>query len=94
MVDAKDELTLEEQLKVRNVERKSKARQAANTACIDALGIKAPDMASDPQLRLKAVYSGLYANNIAEGMSEEDAKLDARKQAADWLKIEWADETE
>ena len=92
MVDAKDELTLKEQRKVRNNERKTTARQAANTVALDLLGVVKPDMKNDPQLRLKSVYSGLYAQNVADGMDDETAKLEARKLASTLLKIEWADE--
>jgi hypothetical protein len=90
--DAKDELTLEEQLKVRNDQRKIKARTKALSDALDLAGIVKPDLKNNPQMRLKSVYAGLYNQNIADGMSEADAHLAARKDSATILKIDWTDE--
>jgi hypothetical protein len=65
LVAAKDELTLDEQVQVRNDERKSTARQKAEQAALDAAGIVKPTNENDPELRVKnmvkiAMSGGTY----------------------------------
>lgn len=84
LVSAKDELTLEEQRKVRNVERQSKARQAALTAALDAAGVVKPTIENDEQLRLKEMFKVLMSSK----RYDEDG---ARKAASTALGIEWAE---
>lgn len=91
MQEAHDELTLDEQLKVRNVEKKTTARQAANTAALDAIGIKKETEETSSQLRLKTVFKGMYAKNLSKGMEPEAARLAARAKAAEMLEEEWED---
>jgi len=94
MIEAKDELTHKEQLKVRNVERKTTARQAANTAALEAAGVIKPNAENDSQIRLKAVYTGVYAKLISKGIAPEDAHTQAREKASELLDEQWEDETE
>jgi hypothetical protein len=92
MVDAKEELTLEEQRKVVNAARKTTARQAANTKKLDELGFIKPDASNDALVRLKSVYSGIFPKLISKGMSREEAHTEARKRASDLLEEPWPDE--
>lgn len=94
MQEAHDELTLKEQLKVRNVEKKTTARQAANTAALDALGIVKPNEETDSQIRLKAVYKGFYGKLIEKGIPAEEARVQARAKASEMLEEAWEDEDE
>jgi hypothetical protein len=90
--EAKEELTLEQQRKVINAARKTTARQAANTIAITNAGVIKPTAETDSQIRLKSVFTGLYAKNISKGMSAEDAREDARNRAAELLDEAWDDE--
>lgn len=89
MVAAKDELTPSEQRDVRNNERKIKARGAALTAALDAAGIEKQTLKSSASMRLKAVYSGIYAKRVADGMDAKQAEKEARKAASDILGEDW-----
>jgi hypothetical protein len=71
LAEHKDELTLEEQVKVRNVERQGKARQAALTAALDAAGIKKPTIETDEQLRLREMFKVLMSTKL---YTEEKAR--------------------
>jgi hypothetical protein len=84
MLAAGDGLSAEEQVKVRNVERKSKARQSALTAALEAAGISKPDIKTDEQLRLKEFVKVL----MSSGKYTEDA---ARALASSTLGVEWED---
>lgn len=92
MQEAKEELTLAQQLKVVNAARKTTARQAANALAIIAAGVIKPTAENDSQIRLKSVFTGIYAKNISKGMSAEDARADARTRAAELLDESWDDE--
>lgn len=81
---ANDQLTLDEQVKVRNDQRKSKARQAALTAALDAAGIVKPTIENDEQLRLREMFKVLMAS---KKYSEEQA----RALASTTLGIDWAE---
>jgi hypothetical protein len=85
-------LSLEDQLKVVNVDRKTKARQAALTLALTAAGIVKPNEQTDSQLRLKKVYDGLMGKYLAQGMAKDEAHLKARIKAAEFLEEEWDDE--
>jgi hypothetical protein len=82
---AGDGLSIEEQVKVRNVERKSKARQAALTAALDAAGIVKPDIKNDEQLRLKEFVKVL----MSSGKYTDEQ---ARALASSTLGVEWETE--
>ena len=81
LVAAKDELKNDEQVKVRNAERKANARQKALQAALDAAGIVKPTAENDPQFRLKRMYD-LY---VANGSSHDEA----RNLASAALNIAW-----
>ena len=75
LVAAKDELTLEDQLKVRNTERLNNARAKALQAALDAAGIVRPDIKNDEQLRLREMLkvlmsSGRFDEATAKGVAE------------------------
>ena len=80
---AKDELTLDEQLKVRNAERITRARQAEQNRVLDKMGIEKQDINNNEQIRLREFVKLLKAS----GFSEEDA----RAQAVKTLGIEFAE---
>lgn len=94
MQEAKEELTLAQQLKAVNAARKTTARQAANTLAVTAAGVIKPTAENDSQIRLKSVFVGLYAKNISKGMSPDDARADARTRASELLDEPWEDEDE
>jgi hypothetical protein len=81
--DAKDELSEDEVVKVRNGERKAKARQAALTEALDKAGIKKPTLEDDPQFRLRSMYNILIA--------AKKSPTEARDLASKTLGIEWAE---
>lgn len=83
-VEARAELSIDEQRKARNTIAKTKARAASLAAALDAAGITRPTEENDPQLRLTNVYNSLIANK----MSEEQA----RETASKILGIEWEDD--
>lgn len=83
VVANKDELTAEETVKVRNVERTNNARQKALTAALDAAGIVKPTIENDEQFRLRKMFDIFKAS----GHTDESAK--AAASAA--LNIEWLD---
>jgi len=83
VVAAKDELSQDEVVKVRNQERKAKARQAALTAALDAAGIVKPNLENDPQFRLAQMYKILIA--------AKKSHQEARELAAATLGLEWED---
>jgi len=84
LVAAKDELTLDEQVKVRNVERQSNARQKALAAALDAAGIVKPTIENDEQLRLRDMYKVLMS-------SKRYTEEQARELAATTLGLTWAE---
>lgn len=83
LVSAGDTLSEDEQVKVRNQERKAAARQAALSKALDDAGIVKPTTENDPQLRLKKMFQ-LFVDN---GMSQADAKV----AASNALGYEWED---
>jgi alcohol dehydrogenase class IV len=85
MARANDLLTLDEQRKTRNTDRKSTARQASLTVALEAAGIKKPDINNDPQLRLRNMVTILMAGE--NGLDEATA----RQVASSTLNIEWDD---
>ena len=84
LVAAKDELNVEEQVKVRNAERKAKARAAALNAKLDALGIVKPTIENDEQMRLREMFKILKAS----GKHTDES---ARQVASTMLGIEWVE---
>ena len=84
---AKDELTLAQQVKVRNAERITRARQAAQNALLDSMGIEKQDINNNDQIRLREFFKVL----MSSGLYDEDT---AREMAATSLKTAWADEAE
>lgn len=81
---AKDELTLDEQVKVRNTERQSNARQKALAAALDAAGIVKPTIENDEQLRLRDMFKVLMS-------SKRYTEEAARELAATTLGLTWAE---
>lgn len=84
LVAAKDELTADEQVKVRNTERKNNARQKALTAALDAAGIVKPTIENDDQMRLRETFKSLMS-------SKKYTEQAARELAAQVLGLEWAE---
>ena len=82
---AKDELTLDEQLKVRNAERITRARQAEQNAVLDKMGIEKQDINNNEQIRLREFVKVLMSGGK---YNEEQAKA----LASTTLGIEWATE--
>ena len=80
---AKQELTLAEQVKVRNAEAVTRERQAEQNRLLDSMGIEKQDINNNEQIRLREFVKLLKAN----GFSEDDA----RKQAVKTLGIEFAE---
>ena len=76
-----------EVIKWRNTERKSKSRQAALTAALDAAGIIKPTLENDEQLRLREMFKVLMS-------SKRYTEEQARDLASKTLNIEWADDSE
>ena len=81
---AKDELTNDEQVKVRNDERQSKARAAAQVKAFEAAGIVKPTLDTDEQLRLREMFKVLMS-------SKKYTEEAARALASTTLGIEWAE---
>lgn len=84
IVTARDEMNLREQMKARNVAAKLKARQAAETAALDAAGIEKPNAENDPQFRLREMFKTLMTSKLY-------TEAQARTLAAEMLKVEWTD---
>ena len=84
LVAAKDELTLDEQRKVRNTERLNNARAKALQAALDKAGIVRPDIKTDEQLRLREMFKVL----MSSGRFDEAT---ARSVAASTLSLTWAE---
>jgi hypothetical protein len=84
LVAAKDELTIDEQVKVRNSERQINARQKALKVALDAAGIVAPTLENDEQLRLREMFKVLMS-------SKRYDEATARTLAATTLGIEWTE---
>jgi hypothetical protein len=82
---AKDELTADEQVKVRNTERQNNARQKALQVALDAAGIVKPTIENDDQLRLRETFKNLMS-------SKKYTEDEARALAATVLGLEWAAE--
>lgn len=78
---AGDALSHDEQVKVRNVERKANARQKALQAALDKAEIVKPTTENDPQLRLKRMYELFVANGSGHD--------EARQLASSSLNIAW-----
>jgi hypothetical protein len=85
LVAAKDELTLAQQLKVRNAERITRARQAAQNALLDSMGIEKQDINNNDQIRLRELFKVL----MSSGIYSED---EARELAATSLRLKWAED--
>ena len=81
---ANDTLTNDEQVKVRNNEKQSNARQKALTAALDAAGYVKPTIENDDQMKLREMYKILMATK----KYDEQA---ARQLAATTVGVEWAE---
>lgn len=84
LVAAKDELTIDEQVKFRNNERLSNARQKSLQAALDAAGIVKPTIENDDQLRLRDMFKVLMS-------SKRYDEATARELAATTLGLSWAE---
>jgi hypothetical protein len=82
VVAAKDELTHDEVVKVRNTERQNNARQAALTAQLTARNILKPTLENDEQHRLKEMLKVLMS-------SKKYSEDEARELAATTLGLSW-----
>jgi hypothetical protein len=83
MIQAKDGMTEEEELKERNTQRKQKALASARASALEVAGIKKPTLDNDTQLQLMTIYK-VY---IAKGKSHEEA----RNLASAAIGEEWSD---
>ena len=81
---AKQTLTEEEQVKVRNVEAQNNARAAALQVALDAAGIVKPTLDNDEQLRLREMFKVLMS-------SKKYTDDEARELAATTLGLSWAE---
>lgn len=92
LVAAKDEMTLDEQVKQRNIDRMANARQKALTARLEAAGITKPTAANDDQVRLRDMFKTLMtAKDKTTGQplyTEEQARAFASQACGG---IEWAE---
>lgn len=84
MIAAKDELTPDEQVKVRNAERVTRARQAAQNAKLDEMGVEKQDINNNDQIRLREFTKVLLS-------SKKYTDEQARALASTTLGIEWAE---
>jgi hypothetical protein len=90
LIAAKDEMTIDEQVKQRNADRANAARQKAYTACLTAAGIVKPTAENDEQQRLKDMVKTLLTGKNKDGeqlYTEEQAK----QIAATTLQLAWAE---
>lgn len=90
LVAAKDELTIDEQVKVRNTERQNNARQKALAAALDAAGIVKPTAENDPQVGLRDMFRTLQTAKTLDG-SRKYTDEKAREVASAMLGVEWAE---
>lgn len=84
LVEAKQEISQEEAIVIRNTAAKNKARQNAYQAAIDKAGHKAPDMKTDEQFRLRNAVKVI----MSDGKTTES---EARERASQFLGIKWED---
>lgn len=84
LVQAKDEMTLEEQRKARNDARQMSSRNKALTAALKAAGYEKPTLDSDEQLRLREMFKVLMS-------SKKYTEEAARELASTTLGIAWED---
>jgi hypothetical protein len=90
LVAAKDELTIDEQLKVRNSERQTNARQKALAVALDAAGIVKPTAENDSQIALRDMVKTLLTSKMPDG-SRRYTEEKAREVASLNLGVEWAE---
>lgn len=90
LVAAKDELTLDEQVKTRNTERQSNARQKALQAAYDAAGIVKPTAENDEQVRLRDMFKTLMTAKAPNGEAKY-TEAQAREVASTVVGVEWAE---
>lgn len=91
LVASKDELTLDEQVKVRNTERQNNARQKALQVALDAAGIVKPTAENDPQIGLRDMFKTLQTAKLPDG-TRRYTDEQAREIASTNLGVEWASE--
>ena len=84
LVAAKDELSLAEQVKIRNSQRDIRARQAAQNAKLDEMGVEKQDATNNEQIRLRDMFRTLMT-------SKKYTEEQAREVAANILGIAWED---
>jgi len=80
----------DEQVKVRNTEAQSTARQKALQAALDAAGIVKPTEENDAQIRLKSMFKTLMTAKAADG-SPKYTEQAARDLAATVIGEAWAE---
>jgi len=90
LVAAKDEMTLDEQMKSRNSDRANNARQKAYAAALDAAGIVKPTAENDPQIGLRDMFKTLQTAKLADG-SRRYTDEQAKEIASTNLGVEWAE---
>lgn len=86
LIAAKDELTIAEQVKVRNTERQNNARQKALKAALDAAGIVKPTAENDPQIGLRDMVKTMMTAKLADG-SRKYTEEQAWAAAEDFLGV-------
>ena len=85
---ANDMLSIDEQVKVRNTERQSAARQKRLTAVLDAAGIVKPTAENDPQIALRDMFKTLQTAKTPDGQRKYTDEA-ARAMASQMLGVEW-----
>ena len=89
-IAAKAELTVDEQMKVRNREALAKARSAALTAALTAAGHKKPT-SEDPQVALREMVKTLTNVIDPKTGQKKFTEAKARELASMTLGIDWED---
>lgn len=90
LIAAKDEMTIDEQVKSRNSDRMNNARQKAYAACLAAAGIVKPTAETDPQVGLREMFKTLQTAKLPNG-ERRYTDEQARELASANLGAEWAE---
>lgn len=85
LVALKLELTLAEQLKVRNAQEVTRARQAGQDAMLDSMGIEKQDANNNDQIRIRDMVKNLMTSPKYKALGREAAIA----KAEDTLDIVW-----
>jgi|SRR6187431_438729 len=90
---AKDFLSNDEVVKVRNAQRKNNARSKKQTEILLAAGYVKPTLEDDDQLRLTEMFKVLMSSKLPDG-SKRYTEEAARELASTTLGVDWAEDDE